>query len=70
MGLRITSMLTIEYAKKKYGADLSGTLTLGRQFRAFTRKEFRKYLPQYGNLPEAKLEKAFKSPYAEAVFEG
>ena len=30
MGLRITSMLTIEYARKQYGADLSNTLTLGR----------------------------------------
>ncbi len=69
MGLRITSMLAIEYAKRKYGADLSKTLTLGRQFRAFTRKEFRKYLPQYAGIPEAKLEEDFKSPYAEAVFE-
>lgn len=69
MGFRITSMLTIEYAKKNYGADLSHTLTLGRQFRAFTKKEFRKYLPQYASLSEEKLEKDFQSPYAEEVFQ-
>ena len=34
MGFRITSMLTIEYARKNYGTDFSRTLTLGRQFRA------------------------------------
>ncbi|MBR3241192.1 MAG: class I SAM-dependent methyltransferase [Parasporobacterium sp.] len=68
MGFRITSMLTIEYARKEYGADLSETVTLGRQFRAFTKKEFRKYLPQYGSVPESVLDEDFKSPYAEDVF--
>ena len=69
MGLRITSMLTIEYAKKHYDADLSKTLTLGRQFRAFTQKEFSKYLPQYQNILPEKLKADFESPYAEGVFE-
>ncbi|MBR2696640.1 MAG: hypothetical protein IKE48_03970 [Parasporobacterium sp.] len=69
MGFRITSMLTIEYARREYGADLSKTISLGRQFRAFTKKEFRKYLPQYSNLPDEKLEKDFQSPYAEDVFQ-
>lgn len=69
MGLRITSMLTIEYARKQYGIDLSETLTLGRQFRAFTRKEFRKYLPQFSDIPEEKLRKDFESPYAEEIFQ-
>ena len=68
MGLRITSMLTIEYARKNYGADLSKTLTLGRQFRAFSKKEFRKYLPQFQEIPEAHLEDDFRSPYAEKIF--
>lgn len=69
MGLRITSMLTIEYAKKHYAADLSKTLTLGRQFRAFTQREFKKFLPQYQNIPAEKLKADFESPYAEDVFE-
>lgn len=69
MGFRITSMLTIEYAKKNYGADLSKTLTLGRQFRAFTKKEFLKYLPQYKSIDAKKLEEDFQSPYAEGIFE-
>lgn len=68
MGLRITSMLTIEYARKSYGADLSETITLGRQFRAFTKKEFLKYLPQFRISPE-RLEADFKSPYSEDIFQ-
>ena len=69
MGLRITSMLTIEYARKHYDADLSDTLTLGRQFRAFSRKEFAKYLPSYAKaIAPEKLGKDFQSPYAEGVF--
>lgn len=69
MGLRITSMLTIEYARKQYGIDLSETLTLGRQFRAFTQKEFRKYLLQFSDIPAEKLQKDFESPYAEEIFQ-
>lgn|GEM_PF-2437460 len=69
MGLRITSMLTIEYAKKHYAADFSKTLTLGRQFRAFTQKEFKKYLPQYQSISAEKMKSDFESPYAEGVFE-
>lgn len=68
MGLRITSMLTIEYARKMYEADLSRTISLGRQFRAFSKKEFRKYLPQFQGIPDEKLDADFESPYAEAVF--
>ena len=69
MGFRITSMLTIEYARKNYQADLSDTLTLGRQFRAFTRKEFEKYLSSYAKtIAPEKLEEDFQSPYAEGVF--
>ena len=70
MGLRITSMLTMEYARKNYGADFSETLTLGRQFRAFSRKEFEKYLPSYaGKIAPDLLKKDFESPYAEGVFQ-
>lgn len=70
MGLRITSMLTIEYARKHYGADLSRTLTLGRQFRAFSEKEFRKYMPDFaGKITPELLSKDFESPYAEGVFQ-
>ncbi len=69
MGFRITSMLTIEYARKMYGADLSGTISLGRQFRAFTLREFQKYLPQYSGIDPARLEEDFKSPYAEGIFQ-
>ena len=69
MGLRITSMLIIEYARKHYDADLSETLTLGRQFRAFSRREFAKYLPSYAKvIAPDKLSKDFHSPYAEEVF--
>ena len=69
MGLRITSMLTIEYARRHYDTDLSNTLTLGRQFRAFSRKEFVKYLPSYAKaIATDKLEQDFASPYAEGVF--
>ena len=69
MGLRITSMLTIEYARKHYDADLSDTLTLGRQFRAFSHKEFTKYLSSYAKaIAPEKLGKDFQSPYAEGVF--
>ena len=70
MGLRITSMLTMEYARKNYGADFSKTLSLGRQFRAFSEKEFRKYLPEYaGKIAPEILAKDFQSPYAEGIFE-
>ncbi len=70
MGLRITSMLTIEYARKQYGADLSRTLTLGRQFRAFSEKEFRKYMPDFvGKITPELLSKDFESPYAEGLFQ-
>lgn len=61
-------MLTIEYARKNYGVDLSKTISLGRQFRAFTKREFLKYLPQYSDIPAEKLEEDFSSPYAEGVF--
>lgn len=69
MGFRITSMLTIEYARKTYGADLSKTLSLGRQFRAFSKKEFLKYLPEYRGIDPERLTADFKSPYAEGVFQ-
>lgn len=70
MGLRITSMLTIEYARAQYDADLSKTLTLGRQFRAFSRKEFEKYLPSYAKrISPEKMNEGFASPYAEIVFQ-
>ncbi len=62
-------MLTIEYARKKYGADLSKTLTLGRQFRAFTKKEFQKYLPQFAKIPKERIAEDFQSPYAEGLFQ-
>lgn len=69
MGFRITSLLTIEYARKNYGADLSKTLTLGRQFRALTQKELLKYMPQFQNLPKEKLTADFQSPYVEDLFQ-
>ena len=70
MGLRITSMLTIEYARKQYGADLSDTLSLGRQFRAFSRREFAKYLPSYAKtIAPEQLKEGFASPYAEILFQ-
>lgn len=70
MGFRITSMLTIEYAKKNADADLSETLTLGRQFRAFTLAEFKKYMGSFASkISEEKLKEDFESPYAEKVFE-
>jgi len=70
MGFRITSMLTIEYARKTYSADLSDTLTLGRQFRAFSMAEFKKYMPKYASsISEEKLKEDFDTPYAEKIFE-
>lgn len=68
MGFRITSMLAIDYARKQYGADFSKTLTLGRQFRAFTKNEFAKYMPAFSSIPEDKQKQAFASPYAEVLF--
>lgn len=69
MGLRITSMLTIEYARKNYGADLSKTLTLGRQFRAFSKKEFSKYLKEYAQLADSSSKDYFNTPYVEDLFD-
>lgn len=70
MGFRITSMLTIEYAKKNYDIDLSKSLSLGRQFRAFTKEEFKKYMPKYVSaISEEKLKEDFETPYAEKIFE-
>ncbi len=68
MGLRITSMLAIEYARKKYGADVSKTLTLGRQFRAFSRREFERYLKGFSGIGSEKLDEDFDSPYVEKLF--
>ncbi len=70
MGFRITSMLTIEYARKNYSVDLTETLTLGRQFRAFPMPEFKKFLPDFcSKIPAEKLQEDFETPYAEKVFE-
>ncbi len=70
MGFRITSMLTLEYARKNYGVDMTECLSLGRQFRAFSLAEFRKYLPAFcEKIPEDKLKEDFETPYAENIFE-
>lgn len=70
MGLRITSMLTLEYARKKYGVDMSNCLSLGRQFRAFSLKEFRKFLPEaFCQISEERLKEDFETPYVEKIFE-
>lgn len=68
MGLRIASMYLLEYAKRKYKTDYSETLSLGRQFAAFTDRELKKFQKDIG-MDFKDNTKYFESPFAEKIFE-
>lgn len=68
MGLRIASMYLLEYSKRKYKADYSETISLGRQFAAFTGSELKKFQKAVG-MPSEDNSKYFESPFAENIFE-
>ncbi len=67
MGLRIASMYLLEYSKRVYNMDFSNTISLGRQFAAFTKKEYRKFQSSR-NIKTYDEEKSFESPFAEEIF--